>query len=338
VRIESFVAPTIGEALAKARQALGAGLAVLASGPAPDGTGVEVTVIAEAPAASPAAPAAAAATVSATSAAAAYAPPDPYPAIARALAWHGVAPGLTRRLTAAAAASGADSEALALAAALDANLAFAGLALDAARPLMLIGPPGAGKTIACAKLAARQALAGRGARVVTCDAIRAGGVAQLASFTEVLGIPLYVIEDAAEFADLADQGAPTVIDSPGVNPYNQPELDDLARFIAAAHAEPVLVLPAGGDAAEAADVARAFAHLGPRRLLATRLDAANRFGALLAAADAADLALAATSVSPFVGEGLHSINPLSLARLLLRPPLVAAETAAATGAARARHA
>jgi flagellar biosynthesis protein FlhF len=252
---------------------------------------------------------------------------------------------MARRLTIAAAASGADNDVLALAAALDANLKFAALALSAERPLMLIGPPGAGKSIACAKLAARQALAGRNARVVTCDTVRAGAVSQLSSFTEVLGIPLYVIEDPAEFAELAADGAPTVIDSPGVNPYNQPELDDLALFIAAARAETVLVLPAGGDAAEAVDMARAFARLGPRTLLATRLDAANRFGGLLAAAEAADLALAATSVSPFVGDGLHPINPVSLARLLLRSLQATAEAVPAAqaatdsgSAAQARHA
>jgi flagellar biosynthesis protein FlhF len=242
---------------------------------------------------------------------------------------------LARRLTLVAAASGADDAALALAAALDASLTFAALALHGQRPVMLIGPPGAGKSIACAKLAARQALSGRGARVVTCDTVRAGAVAQLSSFTDLLGIPLYVIDDAADFAEIAADGTPTVIDSPGTNPYNQPELDDLARFIAAANAETVLVLPAGGDAAETVDMALAFAQLGPRKLLATRLDAANRIGALLAAAEAAHLALAATSVSPFVGDGLHPINPLSLARLLLRAPQAAADVAPA---AQARHA
>jgi hypothetical protein len=49
---------------------------------------------------------------------------------------------------------------------------------------------------------------------------------------------------------------------------------------------PALVLPAGLDAEEAAETARAFQLLGCRHLVPTRLDAARRLGGVLAAADA----------------------------------------------------
>ena len=69
----------------------------------------------------------------------------------------------------------------------------------------------------------------------------------------------------------------------------------------------MLVLPAGGDPAEAADLAEAFAGVGASRLLATRLDTARRLGAILAAADAAPLASATAVASPHVADGLAPI-------------------------------
>ncbi len=57
---------------------------------------------------------------------------------------------------------------------------------------MLVGPPGAGKTLTCAKLAARHVLRGAAPGVITADGQRAGASAQLAAFTGVLGLTLAV--------------------------------------------------------------------------------------------------------------------------------------------------
>ena len=51
--------------------------------------------------------------------------------------------------------------------------------------------------------------------------------------------------------------------------------------------------------------------------LATRLDAARRFGGILAAADAGRLTLCEASMSQNISRGLSPINAVSLARLLL---------------------
>ena len=49
---------------------------------------------------------------------------------------------------------------------------------------MLVGPPGAGKTIVAAKLMMRARRAGRPFAAITTDTRRAGGVEQLQAFTE----------------------------------------------------------------------------------------------------------------------------------------------------------
>ena len=79
----------------------------------------------------------------------------------------------------------------------------------------------------------------------------------------------------------------------------------------------VLVLSAGGDPSEAAEITRAFSFLGIKRLLASRLDTARHYGALLAAADANDLALCQMTDSPQVAGGLRSLHAATLADLLM---------------------
>ena len=186
---------------------------------------------------------------------------------------------------------------------------------------MLVGPPGAGKTVTVAKLAARAILAGRSAALITTDTQRAGGVEQLAAFTRILNIQLKTAHTTAELrrtvADRLAEDGPLYIDTPGTNPFSDSEMDHLSGLIRVAKAEPVLVLPAGGDAMEAAEIASSFADIGATRLLVTRLDMVRRVGGILAAADAARLKFCDVSITPYVADGLSAVNALSLARLIM---------------------
>ena len=85
-------------------------------------------------------------------------------------------------------------------------------------------------------------------------------------------------------------------------------------------AEPVLVFAAGGDVAEAAEIATCFGALGVRRMVATRLDIARRLGAAIAAAEAGPFAFSDVSFSPQVARGMKPLTPQALARLVLRDP------------------
>jgi flagellar biosynthesis protein FlhF len=105
----------------------------------------------------------------------------------------------------------------------------------------------------------------------------------------------------------------------------------LAELADAVSAEPVLVAPAGGDAAESADLAAAFAAIGVRRLIVTRTDTVRRLGGILASVETARLALSDAGVSPQIADGLVSLNAHRLAGLLLRASGVSEEPAAATG-------
>lgn len=247
-------------------------------------------------------------------------PADGIDAVGRALYSHGVPPGLLDRLTDAMHdAGGSDHEQL-LAGALSSQFSFAPIGEGVRRAVILTGPPGAGKTIVAAKLAARERLAGRSASLVTTDTVRAGGVAQLSVFTDILKSNLDVADSSSALAIVMKGDAkfrPTLIDTQGVNPFHPAALGEVARLAEVADAEPVLVLAAGGDAQESAEISAAFAGIGVKRIIATRIDCARRLGGLLAAA-AAPLAFAEFSLTPTIGDGLEPAEPALLAELLLK--------------------
>lgn len=188
------------------------------------------------------------------------------------------------------------------------------------RPLMLVGPPGAGKTLAAAKLAARGALVGQRVAVITTDVVRAGGVEQLEAFTRLMKInlqkaetPKQIKERLAEIKNV-DQ---IVIDTAGVNPFDPESIKMLARMIAAAECDPILVIPAGMDADESGEIARVFQMVGARSMISTRIDVARRLGSILSAAHLGGLNLAEVSNTAKVADGLSPLSAKRLVHLLM---------------------
>ncbi len=244
--------------------------------------------------------------------------------LANILAYHGVITSLSDRLIGRAGRAGSTDPNLALAAALDETFRFAPIPnRDFARPVILVGPAGAGKTVTTAKLATRLVVQGLQATVVNADVSRAAAAEQLGAFTAILGVELESVTTPEELARVVSRSAAghaVFIDSFAVNPFDGAEIVRLGEFIASIDADPVLVLAAGLDAAEAADIAMAFADLGAKRMITTRIDQTRRLGSVLSAAHAGGLAIADAGVTPHVADGLTTLNPVSLARLLCRNP------------------
>ncbi len=200
-------------------------------------------------------------------------------------------------------------------------LRFAPLPLMDA-PLLLIGPPGGGKTLTAAKLATRLVIAGTPPLLVTADGRRAGATEQLAAFARVLGLPMAVASGPGALGKALARraaGQPALVDLPGCDPFNPGAARALAALLAAVRGTPVLVLPAGLDAEEAAETARAFHLLGCHHLLPTRLDAVRRLGGVLSAA-AEGLALTEAGTGPDAATGLEVLTAESLAARLLTTP------------------
>jgi flagellar biosynthesis protein FlhF len=241
-------------------------------------------------------------------------------ALVETLAYHRIPPALADRLMAEAIMAASDKAKQALAAALDALLDF--VALDAAHaPLLLIGPPGAGKTVAAAKICAQSTIEGHRPHLFTMDATKSGAEAQAKAFARALGCGATKVASPGALARAVAERGPgiaAVVDTFGVNPFRADELARLDEAREAVGATPIVVMPPGGDAMETEDMARAFAEIGVRALLASKIDQARRWGGLLAAASDSGLAFTGAGTSPHLGATLLPLVPLELAGLLVR--------------------
>lgn len=240
-----------------------------------------------------------------------------------AVSHHSLPYDLGERVIAAANAFNAASLAEALAHAFDTLMDFSPISLNSPRPILLAGPPGAGKTVSAAKLAAEARINGNSVTLITTDLVKSGGVQQLDHYANLMDTNVHTAESAEDLQRVINSVKPsdlTIIDSCGINPYSMKELERLVRFIKIANAEPVLVLPAGLDPDESADMAGIFAQMGARRFIATRLDGARRYASLVTTARGGRLALAGVSRSPYVAEPLETPAPMLLARLFATLP------------------
>lgn len=235
-----------------------------------------------------------------------------------ALAAHGIPTPQIRKLVRLAAAQSGDDRATALAHALAQLYLFNPLGITAGR-FFFVGAPGVGKTLAIAKLAAQAKAQDQAVRLVTCDSARRAGVDQLRHFATTLGIEIEVATDTTALDALETRtGAMTLIDSAGINPYSPSERTALEALAAAARAEPILVLAAGGDPADTVETAHVFRDLGCQRFLVTRLDIVQRFGSVMAVPEALGIAFAEGLSATALGQGVESFTAESLAARLLR--------------------
>ena len=234
---------------------------------------------------------------------------------------HAVPDDVLDQIVSCASVLGIDEPRLALLSAIESIFKFNPLPTSSSStPLIMVGPPGAGKTLATAKMAARSSMQGLDVAVITTDTERAGGTEQLKAFTSLMDIDLKVAKSTTSLKEIllemksVDQ---IIIDTAGTNPFDTQNVKTLAQIIGSTEMDSVLIMPANTNAEEAGEMAQIFATIGVQRLLPTRVDVARRLGGLLAAAYQGGLTFSEVSATAKVAEGLSQLTSKRLTQLLM---------------------
>ena len=150
---------------------------------------------------------------------------------------------------------------------------------DEAAPsaVVLVGPPGAGKTTTLVKLAVSYGLARRRpVKLLAADMWRLGGAEQLRSYAAILGVPFETVETpgalAVALADLRPRHL-VLIDTPGYGARDQEAMAELAALLAGRPGLDIhLTLSASMKPADLRMAVARYERLRPSKLLFTRLD------------------------------------------------------------------
>lgn len=191
------------------------------------------------------------------------------------------------------------------------------------KPLVLVGPPGAGKTAAVAKLATRVLAVGYEALLISVDSERCGGAEQLRAMADRLGTPFETATTLKDLLHLTKQarqaGQCVFVDAAAASPMQPSEMRATERLVQEIGLEPIVCMPADMRYEDLEDLARAFGEIGTKRAILTRFDLTKRRASVAFALHKADMALAQISATPFITGGIALASAHRLASLLLEP-------------------
>ena len=206
---------------------------------------------------------------------------------------------------------------------LENELHFAPIDAMPSNIIALMGNAGAGKTIGCAKLAARVLASGGRALLISTDTERQGGAGQLSALADKLGADFEYADNLTHAKNLAQRahnnGVCVFIDSPAANIYDPSSIRFCQKLIEEISGEGVLCLNADGRSDDLTDAAMAFKAIGLKRAMLTRVDLTNRRAGVLPALFASKLKVAQISPSPYIAGGLALGTAKRLAQLILEP-------------------
>ena len=179
--------------------------------------------------------------------------------------------------------------------------------------MAMVGPPGAGKTAAIAKIAVRYGVAmSKPALLLSADNLRVAASEQLRAYAGVLGLRFEFAPSPRALGQLLEDHRGyglILIDTPGFSGSDFNEAGDLAQFLAGrAGIQKHLVLPAPARCADMDRICSAFEIFHPSHLLFSRMDETTVFGPALSEAMGRALPVSFFSTGARVPEDITEAN------------------------------
>jgi flagellar biosynthesis protein FlhF len=199
------------------------------------------------------------------------------------------------------------------------------------RLVALIGPTGVGKTTTIAKLAANLKLReGRRVGLITIDTYRIAAVNQLATYAQIIDVPLKVVltpqEMTAALAELRRTCDVILMDTAGRSPQDQLKLNELRGFLDAARPDEThLVLSSTSTVSAMRSAVDRFSPLGVNRVILTKLDEAVSFGVILEVVRRVNASVSYVTTGQDVPEDIEVSEANRLARWIIDRTIASAQ-------------
>jgi flagellar biosynthesis protein FlhF len=187
-----------------------------------------------------------------------------------------------------------------------------------------IGTSGVGKTTTIAKLAALQTTRhGKRVGLITIDNYGISANEQLKAYAQIIGIPLesaFNVTDLKRALKKLKDKELILIDTPGINPKNQDEIQDIKTYMANVEDLQIhLVLSAATKSKDLIATTEAFKQIGVSRLMFTKVDESSVFGDVLNVLIRTNIQLSLISCGRKVPEDIETGSISRVVDLLFQP-------------------
>lgn len=191
------------------------------------------------------------------------------------------------------------------------------------KTVVLVGPPGCGKTTSLIKLAIREGMLMQiPTTLVSLDRDRIAAMQQMESYASILGLCFRQLNTVAaldRFVDDLQSRELVLVDTNGISSSDIDAGREMAEYLQNRKEIDVhLVLPANLRDSDLARTVDRFAQFSPKKLLFTMIDETESFGALVREANRTGKPISFLSKGREVPEDLERANPEGIARLVLR--------------------
>jgi flagellar biosynthesis protein FlhF len=202
----------------------------------------------------------------------------------------------------------------------------------------VVGPPGAGKTTALVKIAARHSIASRRpSLIISADTQRVAASEPLRSYAAILGAAFVAVDSVRGLKQTIEEhpGKEWIwIDTPGWSGADSSDAAPLMEFLAS---QPLidthLVLPASMRTADLTEATNRFLPARPSKLLFTRLDETRVYGPMLNESARTGLPLSFYSAGPQIPDDIAPADASELANWIVRGIRACRKAASAASAA-----
>lgn len=196
----------------------------------------------------------------------------------------------------------------------------------------LVGPPGVGKTSMLAKLAVRFGVAARrSTHIISYDSLRIAASEQLRSYAAIMGVTFESLDTVGGLAQSLKENSRkdlVLIDTPGFSAQDFDLSWELTKFLSTyPHVDIHLVLSCGAKSSDISRMVDRYNIFGPAKLLFTRLDETDSYGAILNESVRTGLPVSFLSTGPRVPEDFEPATKDRISDLLEGREISAAATA-----------